>query len=61
MDFKSILADFKDYDGIHAFAVKALSRVPKSIKTHYWRIYTVHAKKVLIIHTNFKIFLLHFY
>lgn len=31
----SILADFKDYDGIHHFALKGLSRVPENVKAYY--------------------------
>lgn len=38
----SILADFKDYDGIHHFALKALSRVPENVKAHYWVIYAMY-------------------
>lgn len=38
----SILAGFEDYDGIHHFALKALSRVPENVKAHYWVIYAMY-------------------
>lgn len=37
-----ILAGFEDYDGIHHFALKALSRVPENVKAHYWVIYAMY-------------------
>lgn len=38
----SILAGFEDYDGIHHFALKGLSRVPENVKAHYWVIYAMY-------------------
>lgn len=37
----SILAQFKDYDGINTFATKSLALVPENVRAQYWLIHAV--------------------
>ena len=38
----SILATFKDYDGVHHFALKSLKLVPENVKAQYWLVYSMY-------------------
>ena len=38
----SILAQFKDYDGINHFATKSLTLVPENVKAQYWLLHAVY-------------------
>lgn len=38
----SILAQFKDYDGINHFATKSLALVPENVRAQYWLIHAVY-------------------
>ena len=45
----SILADFKDYDGIHHFAAQALKLVPENVKAQYWLIYAIYHSSAVVL------------